>query len=321
MNTAPPGETLHDELEPLRMQLAPHLEAPQSSERWAMYRLIIPIVDLANSRLDLTPHFEFGQTSAHGTSQSVDIALLDGDTPIAMIEAKRAGRRIGSDQISKYLPAGVRGIVTDGFYWILCLNHLSRPLSLWDAESKTMNVHAVREIVSFIRGTTQPDENWSNSTQYVDAVVRPDKPSKERTAVRRSNMAQPAVSLGHCEELLSELVKATDSERVFLRSLFISMRQSLGEIPIGCEVQFRSSRVVFFKKATSTPSKRVGRIDLGKTHPDILVSAEIVDNTPELDGISSSSPHDKGPHMRRFRLATTQQCKQYGATLGRVIFQ
>ena len=320
MNTAHLSELLHDELETLRMQLAPHLEAPQNSERWAMYRLIIPIVDLANSRLNLTPHFEFNQTSAHGTSQSVDIALLDGDTPIAMIEAKRAGRRIGSDQISKYLPAGVRGIVTNGFCWILCFNHLSRTVSLWDAEASTINVHAVREIVSFIRGGTHPDQNWSNSTKYVDAVVRPDKPSKERTAVRRSNKAQSAVSLGHCEELLSELVRATDSERVFLRSLFISMRQSLGEIPIGCEAQFRSSRVAFFRKVSSTNSRRVGRIELGKTHPDILVSTEIVDNAPELDRISSSSPHDKGPHMRRFRLATKQQCEQFGLAFGKVLF-
>ena len=285
-----------------------------------MYRLIIPIVDLANSQLNLTPYFEFNQTSAHGTSQSVDIALLDGPTPKTMIEAKRADRRIGPDQIGKYLSRDVRGIVTNGFFWILCLNDLSRNLSLWDAKSRTMNVDAVSEIVGFIRGRTHPDDNWSNTTKYVDAVVKPDKPVKERTAIRRSNEAQSALSLSRCEENLSELSRATDNERVFLRSLFLSMRHSLGDIPLDCEVQFRSSRVVFFRNETPSNSKRVGRIELGKTHPDILVSTEIVGNAPDLERISSSTPHDKGPHMRRFRLATKQDCQQFGSALGEVIF-
>ena len=285
-----------------------------------MYRLIIPIVDLANSRLNLTACFEFSQPSAHGTSQSVDIALLDGRTPKTMIEAKRAGRRIGSDQISKYLPRDVHGIVTNGYCWILCFNDLSRDLSLWDAISKTMNVDAVSEIVGFIRGTTHPDANWSSATKYVDAVVKPDKPDIERTAIRRSNEVKSAASLGRCEEYLSELPRATDSELVFLRSLFTSMRQSLGEIPNHCDVQFRSSRVAFFTKLPPSNSKRVGRIELGKKQPDILVSTEIMDNVPELDRISPSTPHDNGPDMRRFRLATTQQCEQFGAALGKVVF-
>ena len=152
MSTVRPSETLREEIDALRFQLAPHLEAHQKSERGAMYRLIIPIVDLANSQLNLTACFEFNQPSAHGTSQSVDIALLDGRTPKIMIEAKGASRKIGSDQIGKYLPRDVRGIVTNGFNWILCFHDLSRSLSLWDAESETTNVDVISEIVGFIRG-------------------------------------------------------------------------------------------------------------------------------------------------------------------------
>ena len=81
VSTVHPSQLPLHELDALCIQLAPHLEVPQKSGRWAMYRLIIPIVDLANSRFKLTACFEFSQTSAHGTSQFVDIALLDGRTP------------------------------------------------------------------------------------------------------------------------------------------------------------------------------------------------------------------------------------------------
>jgi hypothetical protein len=109
-----------------------------------MYRLIVRIVDLANSQLNLTAYFEFSQVSGHGTSQSVDIALLDGFSPKTIIEAKRVGRRIGSDQISKYLPPDIRGIVADGIRWILCFDSRSRALLLCDAESNAIKAAAVQ---------------------------------------------------------------------------------------------------------------------------------------------------------------------------------
>ena len=78
-------------------QMQEHLNAPQKSERWAMYRLIVPVIDLANSKLGLRAYFEFNQTSSHGTSQSVDVALLDEHSPRVMVEAKRVDRRIAAE--------------------------------------------------------------------------------------------------------------------------------------------------------------------------------------------------------------------------------
>lgn len=108
--------------------LLPSLRDPQKSERWAMYRLIAPVVDFANITLGKMIFFEFNQTSAHGTSQSVDIALLSGAIPEVLIEAKRVGRVLSADQVDKYLVNGVRGIVSDGYHWILCNLRIQQPL-------------------------------------------------------------------------------------------------------------------------------------------------------------------------------------------------
>lgn len=84
---------------------------PQPSERWAMYRLINPVIDYSTQETGLIPYFEYNQTSAHGTHQSVDIALLDKDSePRIFIEAKRADRRVSPEQIEKYLESSDRGI-------------------------------------------------------------------------------------------------------------------------------------------------------------------------------------------------------------------
>jgi hypothetical protein len=54
----------------LVMQLTAQYSNPQPSERWAMYRLINPVMDFANDSMGLLPYFEYNQTSTHGNHQS-----------------------------------------------------------------------------------------------------------------------------------------------------------------------------------------------------------------------------------------------------------
>jgi len=297
-----------------------HLAHAQKSERWAMYRLIVPIVDFANSTLKLTTYFEFNQTSAHGTSQSVDIALLDGDTPVSMIEAKRVDRSIGADQIDKYLQEDVRGIVSNGVNWILCLNGKSKALSIWDEETKKVNERVVDEIVDFLCGSQKPSADWFKNPEYVAAPIRPVKPKKTVKAQRRSNPKRIAEKAGQCLTELQNMSKATKPELVFLEALIRSVSDHHGDIPNSSRFEFRSSRVSFFDETRSTSSKRTGRIELGKQQPDILVLTEIVNQSPSLSKIARPAPHDKGPHMRRFRLPDERNAKEFGIALGKVIF-
>lgn len=300
--------------------LGEHLAHAQKSERWAMYRLIVPIVDFANSTLKLTPYFEFNQTSAHGTSQSVDIALLYGDTPVSMIEAKRVDRSIGADQIDKYLVEDVRGIVSNGVNWILCLNGQSKALCIWDEETQKVNEEDVEEIVDFLFGSKPLSADWSRNREYIAAPIKPIKPKKPIKALRRSNPKCVAVKAGQCLIEVRNLSKATELELAFLEALVRSVSDHHGDIPSRSRFEFRSSRVSFFDESQSTPTKRTGRIELGKRHPDILVLTEIVNASPSLSKIAPPAPHDKGPHMRRFRLPDESSAMAFGIALGKVIF-
>ena len=78
-----------------------------------MYRVIMPVVDHSEKGRPRTAYFEYNQTSRHGTSQSVDVALLSNGEEEVFLEAKAIGKFISSDQIAKYLVAGVRGLVSE----------------------------------------------------------------------------------------------------------------------------------------------------------------------------------------------------------------
>lgn len=293
----------------------------QKSERWAMYRLIVPVVDFANATLRLTPYFEFNQTSEHGTSQSVDIALLDGQEPVAMIEAKRVDRRIGAEQIAKYLAPGVRGIVTNGVNWILCLNGSNKTITIWDHKSETVDTEAVSEIISFLQGADSGYEDWSASPEYVSSLVTPQKPMKKINAQRRSNSVQIASKTNDCLAEIQKLAKATRPDLAFLEAFICSIDKHYGGVPNNGRLEFRASRVSFFDEAIQKSSKRVGRIEIGKQQPDVLVLTNLVENAPKLSSVAKPEPHDKGPHMRRFRLRNEESAKKFGTILGKVIFE
>jgi hypothetical protein len=133
---------------------------PQKSERWAMYRLIMPVVDFAEAASPRTVHFEYNQTSLHGTSQSVDIALLNDATEEVFLEAKRIDRLISSDQISKYMKDGVRGLVSNGIDWILCMEGQSRRIRIYDPDRRNVNQNGLEDIIGFIRNPPTTAKNF-----------------------------------------------------------------------------------------------------------------------------------------------------------------
>lgn len=93
---------------------------PQPSERWAMYRLICPVVDAACSISGLEPFFEYAQPNGPNKRLSADIALTaEGrKTPVWLVEAKKFGRKIDPGMIDAYLNPGAMGLVTNGNQWI-----------------------------------------------------------------------------------------------------------------------------------------------------------------------------------------------------------
>jgi len=285
-----------------------------------MYRLIAPIVDFANTSINLEPYFEFNQTSAHRTSQSVDIALLDNEKPVVMIEAKRANRNIAAEQIEKYLEDGVRGVITNGFDWILCHNNFYINHSIWHGDMNKINTSSLESIINFIRGKESYSADWSREQTHVVSNTKPVSPVKLTKAVRVSNTVTVPKSLEECRFEASKLSRATPEDLAFLDSLIDSINQIYGELPLGCRFEFRSSRVSFFNESVSESSTRVGRIEIGKKNPDIIVLTKLVALANKLNSIAPPRPHDKGPHMRRYRLTDIAGSVSFGRELGAIIF-
>ncbi|MEZ7206769.1 hypothetical protein [Pseudoalteromonas sp. DY56-GL79] len=311
-----------ENLDTLASSLQQHFSEPQKSERWSMYRLIIPIVDFANTSMNLDPYFEFNQTSSHGTNQSVDIALLeDNRKPQVMVEAKRANRRIAPEQIDKYLHKGVRGAVTNGSDWILCIDGRHIVVTIWDAKVKEVSLCSLRSVIDFLRGKIDDSASWSKFSQaYVVPGVKINKQPKTSKAKRISNEVTKAKSIKEFRAALKELDGPKEAEIEFLVALIDSIARAHGEIPSHCRFEFRSSRVSFFDQSGAGSSKRVGRIELGKREPDILVLTQLAASSEILNSIAPPRPHDKGGHMRRYRLPNIDAANSFGYALGTIIF-
>lgn len=293
-----------------------HLCKPQRSERWAMYRLIVPVVDFANSTLGLNVHFEFCQPSSHGTYQSVDIALLDGHLPRVLVEAKRVDRRLAAEQISKYLSPGERGLVSNGVHWILCDAGESKAVTLRSPSDGRVDIDALREIVSFIRGEKRNATGWTSDSSYIDPVVKPLALRSRELGRRTSNLVTAVTDTEALGKAVSEQASASMLDAVFLTALASRFDES-GGLPAHLRCEVRSSRVVFFDTASATG--RLVRIELGKRQPDVLVRTALVGANSELSQIAPAVPHDKGPHMRRYRLASQAQAIEFGRALARAL--
>lgn len=303
-------------IDALVLHLVQHVSSSQKSERWAMYRLIMPIIDFANESLNFHPYFEYNQTSAHGTSQSVDIALLDGVEPRVMVEAKRANRKISAEQITKYLEPGVRGIVTNGVDWVLCLNGRNKVVSIHRGQS--VAIDAVQEVVNFVRGGELRDSGWLESQQYVVPTLKPEKLAKPTTARRVSN---PITVVTNCAEMRAEIVRLSTAsylDRVLLNAIAEQFETEV-QFPTHLRCEVRSRRVAFFDEHSTSPSKRVARIELGRQQPDIIVLTALAESRPGILSIAPAAPHDKGLHMRRFRLDQEAQARQFGVELAKVL--
>lgn len=281
-----------------------------------MYRLIAPVVDFANSTLGYEAYFEFNQTSAHGTSQSVDIALLHNQVPRVIIEAKRVDRRIAAEQISKYLVPGVRGLVTNGVHWVMCANGESKTVSVCSPTDRKVTIESLSEVIAFIRGEDLISPGWSIDQGYVDPIIKSNRPHKEIRARRVSNLVNAVENINAMRLAFADLPRASDLDNIFLETLLVKFEEH-GQLPLHLRCEVRASRVVFFDNRTAR--RRMARIELGKVQPDILILTELVGLNHRFSKIALAVPHDKGQHMRRFRLSDASQAKKFGKVLADIL--
>ncbi|MEH6585220.1 MAG: hypothetical protein V7720_01615 [Halioglobus sp.] len=295
--------------------LEQHFQEPQPSERWAMYRLITPVVDYANQSMGLNPYFEYNQTSSHGTHQSVDIALLDDtDTPRIFIEAKRADRKVSPEQIEKYLDISDRGVVTNGYIWILCFEGKHEAITLFQDR---LVLDSLDKILDFITGSGKISGKVSTAS---DVYVNPVKP---RRVVNKAKVSRPThtVTVVSSQQEFMAFIDTAKNRPTNESALLLSIAKTLGQIPTPeyLKIETRKTRVSFSDERLSRNEKRMARIELGKAQPDLLIRTWVVDRHPEIADIAPPTIHDKGAHMRRFRLSSEEQAVAFGLALVSVL--
>jgi hypothetical protein len=284
----------------LEAHLQEHLSAPQASERWAMYRLITPIVDYANNSLKLKPYYEFNQNSSHGTHQSVDIALLDQNSnPVVLVEAKCWDRGISAEQIDKYLESGVRGVVHHGFIPIFSESLLQR---------KNLD-----KVVAFLRGQHQSDLLFLEEPQVYRTDIKPWSIKKKIKAARKVHPKAVAKSISEFESFIDSLDKSPSTERKLLTSIKNTLKER--GIPSFLRIEVRKTRISLFDDRREGRKQRIARIELGKQQPDVLVLTEITKQNADLSSVTKPYIHDKGGHMRRFRIPNDEAAIKFGQYL------
>ena len=300
----------------LARELERSMNAPQPSERWALYRLIAPVIDYANRDLGLKVYFEFPQNSRHGSSQSLDVALLTGHGEChLLLEAKRVARDISIEQISKYLLTDCRAIVTNGGGWLLSDNGRTIAKRLFSSAKSEIDTAALADVIAFIKGELNSDESWQFGNQILPALIITEAYHKLQKAFRRSNYAYSAADFDSAMCLLDSHCRPSVVDRAFLNELLRSC--SAGQLfPPRFDVKIRSSRVVIVDRCPlDTGRKRLVRLEVGKGRSDVLVSSALAATSETLDSVVTGFAHDKGAHMRRFRLGDETVAKLFAKSL------
>ena len=294
----------------LIQNLTTHFKAPQASERWSMYRLVTPLIDYACFKAGLESYFEFPQTSSHGNSQSVDIALLDNGKPSVLVEAKRVSRSISLGQIEKYLEVGVAGIVSNGSDWILCREGAASHVRLWNPGSEAVSHDSIRDIVDFIAGSDSIGQKIQPNVD-IKPILRPKKPAKGEKAHRQVNEVLQIKSGAELQGFIKQNERLTVSDRAFLTAF----AEIVAQPPEHIEIEVRASRLSVWVRSSGRRQRKM-RIEFGKREPSILILKSIVDGNDTLRHSYAHYRHDKHGGMREIRPPDARQSADLGRILG-----
>lgn len=304
---------LFSDIDSLVRYLTYHCAAPQPAERWAMYRLITPVVDFACQKIGWQPFFEYNQTSAHNTSQSVDIALLQEGVPRMLIEAKRAKRIISRQQIEKYLEPDLPGIVSNGTDWILCRNADGHHVRIWDDEEQRISRADVEHVISFIMGGAISGDRIDAETD-IKPVLRPKRPAKAQIAQRTPHTIEKIASATALLAFSARNSRLTALDRDFLEAF----ASSLTKVPENIGIEARETRMSVWGFSIGK-NDRIMRIEFGRRQPSVIIKTSIVGAQPELSDGVAHSRHDKHGGMREFRLANEHQARSLGHNIAALL--
>ena len=232
-----------------------------------------------------------------------------------MIEAKRVDRTISSGQISKYIDRDTRGIVTNGIDWICCYRNRTASISTISQDSTKISKDAVEMLVKFITTGTINENLWVDGPTEIKARISPIRPQKEHLATRVISKTSVLHSAKEAINLVIENEKTSKLERLLIMSLLKNLGAN-SEENFRFRFDVRDGRLSIFDTNFDARSMRICRIAIGKQKPDVIFSSNLSEKAAALDLIAVPHEHDKGSHMKCYRLGSEEQTVEFGRALG-----
>jgi hypothetical protein len=267
---------------------------PQPSERWAMYRLICPVVDRACDESGLEPFFEYSQPNGPNRRLSADIALMRRDQPIWLIEAKKFSQRLHPDLVAPYLKEGMMGIVTNGNYWVFCVNGKTFTAGPLLNDSRHVERTILDQLVSLI--ATEKEEHalaqshaWNTEWVPFQRYARPEVWRTSAAKGTRLFAEKQRFSTLRDAVLNAKEHVASDSVIGFFLEEIIESGQ---EISVG-EIEVSEKRLIWWLP----DGRRGARINLEGRHLEILFLNEFLDLYGRTRILGSLKMHDKNHAM------------------------
>jgi hypothetical protein len=269
---------------------------PQPSERWAMYRLICPVVDAACDISGLEPFFEYSQPNGPNKRLSADIALMaDGrQTPVWIVEAKKYGRPVDPGMIDAYLNPGAMGVVSNGNQWIFKIAGQYLPVGPLLRPDGRIDPTTYQALVALIATVDEESalalsNDWVTTWQRVSSLAGP--PAWKVSGGRGSRAYH---SKARYETLLEAAVAArsqTSSET--LAAAFLDQVISSGiEVSRGF-FEVSKARMIWWIEAR----RRGARLNLTGKHLELLVDNALLDGFGRANVRASIKMHDKNIKM------------------------
>ncbi|KQS87547.1 MULTISPECIES: hypothetical protein [unclassified Rhizobium] len=269
---------------------------PQPSERWAMYRLVCPVVDAACEVSFLEPFFEYPQPNGPNKRLSADIALMaEGrQTPIWLVEAKKFGKQVHPGMIDPYLNPGAMGCVTNGNQWIFKIagRYLSiGPLLRLDGQ---MDESVYRRLVTLIATVDEGSalvlsDEWTDTWTMKAKAAAPsiwkvsgDKGTRAYQEKIRYETLQEAAVAARAYAMSGTLV-ADMLDQIIDAGL---------QAPVGW-FEVNQARIIWWVKH----KMRGARLKLTGRHIEMLVDNVILDRIGRQNVKASIKMHDKNMQM------------------------
>lgn len=271
-----------------------------------MYRLICPVVDLAASNNGLEPFFEFSQPNGPNKRLSADIALIRGEQPVWLIEAKKFTQSLHPDLVAPYLKEGVMGVVTNGSHWVFVVRGQTAVVGPLVRSNGSIDKSVQEQLVELLSlvsedAALQQAHPWSRSWAPIRrgasaAVWRLNEGTGSRELAETASFESLRLAL----QVAEGYVKPDSPTAMFLEEL----RESGAEIGAGT-VQVSSKRLIWW-----LPTRlRGARINLESWQVEMLVLNNLLESVGRDRIKASIKLHDKNHAMSTCKASTPTEIR------------